>query len=192
MISKCTGSDQTDFIRHTEFSQLDTDRLMMTDELTGLLNRFAYRKDLKEIDEAGKLPGNLAVFMIDINDLKGVNDSLGHDAGDELIRGASVCISETFNFTQKCYRIGGDEFVVLAEIGKELAGNIMELLNRKAETWKGELVGEMSLACGYAHVSNHEYDSVEQVIKDADQAMYEAKYDYYLHSGKDRRKFYRR
>ncbi len=177
------------FIHTTEFSQLDADRQIITDELTGLLNRYAYRKELKKLDEM-EIPADLTIFLIDINDLKGVNDSLGHDAGDELIRGAAKCITSTFNLTAKCYRIGGDEFVVLTNMGKEQADDMMTLLYQKARVWKGEAVKEMSLACGYALASANKYDSVKQLIKEADKAMYAEKYQYYLNSGKDRRKFF--
>ncbi|MBR5705734.1 MAG: diguanylate cyclase, partial [Deltaproteobacteria bacterium] len=69
---------------------------------------------MKALDSEGAPPEDLAVFSIDVNGLKTVNDSLGHDAGDELIRGAADCISAAFGQTGKCYRTGGDEFVVLA------------------------------------------------------------------------------
>lgn len=177
------------FIHNTEFSHMVTDSQLVKDDMTGLQNRYAYKNALKELNKSGELPEDLAVFMIDINNLKYVNDKQGHDAGDELIRGASGCIEAAFGKTGKCYRTGGDEFVVLAYMGKELAEKTKELLNVKAEAWKGELVNELSFAAGYALACEHKGFTAEQLISAADQAMYAAKYEYYLKSGRDRRKF---
>lgn len=80
------------YIHTTEFSQLEADDQILeqkhqltTDPLTGILNRYAYTIALKELNTGGQLPERLAVFSVDINGLKTVNDTLGHEAGDELI-----------------------------------------------------------------------------------------------------------
>ena len=54
------------------------------------------------------MKNNFVVFLIDINGLKVVNDTLGHEAGDELICGAAACITSTFKDKGNTYRIGGD------------------------------------------------------------------------------------
>lgn len=87
------------FIHFTEFTALQMDENLAdkqhqidTDALTGLYSRSYYIDTLKEYDEKGDLPKDLAAYTIDINGLKTVNDTLGHYAGDELICGASDCI----------------------------------------------------------------------------------------------------
>ena len=71
-----------------------------TDELTGCLNRRAYEKDIR-----GLRPSTEFVYVsMDVNGLKIVNDSLGHAAGDELLRGASYCIRKSFDDYGKVYR----------------------------------------------------------------------------------------
>ena len=56
---------------------------------------------------------------MDVNGLKKVNDQLGHDAGDELLKGASSCISRCFGSYGKAYRTGGDEFIAIVDHGKD-------------------------------------------------------------------------
>ncbi|MBR3158833.1 MAG: diguanylate cyclase [Atopobiaceae bacterium] len=91
------------FIHNEEFSKIRQDESLeekneqiMTDELTGLLSRHAYSETLKSYESASELPWDLAVFEIDINGLKAVNDTYGHAAGDELICGAAHCIERVF------------------------------------------------------------------------------------------------
>ncbi|MBQ8082140.1 MAG: diguanylate cyclase, partial [Clostridia bacterium] len=101
------------FIHYSEYAQLAMDDTVSeqqaqidTDALTGLFSRNAYSRTLKKLDEAGRLPKDLAAFTIDINGLKTVNDSLGHEAGDELIRGAAACIVNALGTGRSCYRTG--------------------------------------------------------------------------------------
>ena len=76
------------FIHYCEFSQMETDdyvqeqeRLLTTDALTGVLNRYAFERDIAELDAGDELPEELTVFSVDVNGLKTVNDTLGHKAG---------------------------------------------------------------------------------------------------------------
>ena len=86
--------------------------ISQTDELTKVYNRRFYEQQLSEYSE--KSPPKDFVFMLfDLNGLKAVNDSLGHNAGDELIKGVASCLIRTFGNSGQIYRIGGDEFVVM-------------------------------------------------------------------------------
>ena len=113
------------FIHYSEYSQLRSDKkiqeqsvLITTDSLTGARSRYAYSQKLNEYDAMPKLPDDLTVFLIDIDGLKRTNDTLGHDAGDELIRGSAECIAKTFENYGNVYRIGGDEFIVFARMDR--------------------------------------------------------------------------
>ena len=182
------------FIRYTEFSQLATDDHMLrqqaaldTDPLTGLSSRYAYSVALKGYDAAGALPEDLAAFTIDINGLKGVNDALGHDAGDELICGAARCIERAFS-SGRFYRTGGDEFVVLArDMNRARAGIALNSLYREAGRWRGEKGQKLKLAAGYALAVKHPGLSSEKLVHEADLQMYQAKARYYRKSGTNRR-----
>lgn len=104
---------------------------------------------------------------------------MGHAAGDELICGAAECIDITFTVNGTCYRTGGDEFIVLAEMDKEQAPEAIVKLKHAAAAWHGELVGELQLAAGFAHTADYPDLSVEKLIIKADMAMYEEKDAFY-------------
>ena len=155
-----------------------------TDELTGLRNRRAYHEALEELEQFGKL--DLSLWIFDINGLKEVNDSLGHSAGDRLIKAAAKCIAEGFGGKNAIYRIGGDEFAVidLANASPvEVQGKIERACS--SEEWKS--IGEVSLSMGCAISSEKEGMNLSDLEKLADLRMYESKSIYYKTSGKERR-----
>lgn len=177
------------FIHYNEFAQASADEIMVeqqlqlnTDSLTGLFSRNAYSCALKSLDAAQKLPAHFTAFSIDVNGLKTVNDNLGHEAGDELIRGAAWCIQTVLGGLGRCYRTGGDEFVVLAEIDEKQAR-----LKKETENWQGKTVKSLHLAAGYAPASEHPGLSAEKLVNEADMAMYAAKTAYYQETGLERR-----
>ena len=183
------------FIHYSEFSQMASDEQMMqqqikidTDALTGVFSRMAYSDTLKRLNAAGDLPESFAAFTIDINGLKDVNDRLGHDAGDELICGAARCIEAAFHEAARCYRTGGDEFVVLAEDMDSIqASAALDHLARETEQWRGDKIERLMLASGCALAKDHPGLSAEALVRKADLAMYEAKAEYYRMTGIDRR-----
>ncbi|MDO4803705.1 MAG: diguanylate cyclase [Lachnospiraceae bacterium] len=184
------------FIHYTEFSQLAMEDQLLekqsridTDALTGVFSRMAYSDALESLDSEGRpLPEGFAAFTIDINGLKNVNDRLGHDAGDELICGAARCIEKIFD-SGRCYRTGGDEFVVLAyEMDSAKAELAFLHLNKEAYAWHGEKVGNLELSTGYALSADNPEMSAEELVRKADLAMYEAKAAYYQRMGKNRRR----
>ena len=183
------------FIHFVEFSQMASDDHILqqqiqitTDALTGTYSRHAYSLALGEHEDAKDLPRDFVVFSIDVNELKAVNDTLGHEAGDELICGAADCIGQVMGDAGKCYRTGGDEFVVIARMDKTQADDAIVRLTAKVASWKGELVDSLSLAAGYALATEHPGLSAEQLVKESDLAMYAAKAAYYRSTGKDRRR----
>ena len=182
------------FIHDTEFSQMSADEHMQeqwirisTDAMTGLLSRYAYAETLSRYD-AQRPPADLAVFSIDLNGLKTVNDTLGHTAGDELICAAARCVATVFSDSGRCFRTGGDEFVVVANMQKPQAEEALERLSREAAAWSGEGAKEMTLAAGCALAADFPGLSAEKLVIEADKAMYAAKSKYYRESGKDRRR----
>ena len=82
------------------------------DELTGLRNRRAMREDFLDWSSSS---GALCVVLMDLNGLKEINDTLGHQVGDTLIVGAAQCFSDTLGHYGTVYRTGGDEFVAVVE-----------------------------------------------------------------------------
>ena len=108
----------------------------------------------------------------DINNLKYVNDSFGHDKGDELIKNASECIKNVFldENRKNCYRIGGDEFVaVLENIYEEDIEKYISKFRVQQE------VKNVSIAVGYSYAKHINEIGYEKLFIDADQKMYENK-----------------
>ena len=181
------------YIHTMEFSQQSSDQHILeqqiqisTDALTGLFSRHAYSKALEDYGEVP--PKGLAAFSIDVNGLKNVNDTMGHEAGDELIRGAAYCIEKAFGSVGKCYRTGGDEFIVLAPLNRDQSEKALAELKEKTAQWHGSVVQELHLSAGFALSDEHDTFSCERLIKEADLAMYAEKSAYYRAKGHDRRR----
>ncbi len=181
------------FIHYSEFSQLAADdkiheqMIQITvDPLTGVANRHAYAKALHDITQEG-LAENTVVFSIDINGLKKTNDTLGHSAGDELICAAAHLINNVFEKYGKCYRTGGDEFVVLSGMEKEMISVLVQQLKEKVRSWQRKEVTELSLSIGSACASDYPGISIEKLICIADEIMYKTKLEHYIATGKERR-----
>ena len=90
-----------------------------TDPLTGLENRLSFDNLLKKIEADLNPMSEWVMLMIDVNGLKYTNDPFGHLAGDALIVAAAQTISSAFGASGHCFRIGGDEFVVLVDANLE-------------------------------------------------------------------------
>lgn len=159
----------------------------LTDGLTGLLNRRAYEEDTAII-KGGYDYKKLVVVMLDVNGLKGVNDNIGHSAGDELIIGAANCMTNAFSNMGNIYRTGGDEFAALLRCSKEDIEDAVATFRHTTEIWKGELVKELAVSVGYVIADEHENLELEQMAELADKIMYMDKEAYYKRTGKERRK----
>ncbi len=182
------------FIHLTEYSQQKKDDELLeqriqikTDALTGLLSRYAYNNALDKYTT--DMPESLVAFSIDINGLKRVNDTLGHEAGDELICGAAACIKNVFDEVGSCYRTGGDEFIVLANMSKKEAVKCVQDIEKLTKNWTGSLVDSLALSVGYAVLEEHKDCNCSELIQVADKQMYMAKDEYYRTTKVDRRKF---
>ena len=182
------------FIHSTEYSQQKKDDELLeqriqikTDALTGLLSRYAYNNALDKYTT--DMPESLVAFSIDINGLKRVNDTLGHEAGDELICGAAACIKNVFDEVGSCYRTGGDEFIVLASVSKKEAVKCVQDIEKLTKNWTGSLVDSLALSVGYAVLEEHKDCNCSELIQVADKQMYMAKDEYYRTTKIDRRKF---
>ena len=145
------------------------------DALTGVKNRNAYRVYEERLNaqiEVGRVPA-FAITILDVNDLKKVNDTEGHKAGDQYLRDACSIICTTFK-RSPVFRVGGDEFCVLSQ-GDDL-NHIDELvgsMNRHNEDALQN--GGIVIALGMARYSRDE--KVVQVYERADQLMYDNKND---------------
>ena len=119
-----------------------------------------------EIGEKGE---SMAVLIFDVDYLKRTNDTLGHMAGDRLLRTAAACIRESFESegSGTCYRIGGDEFAAV------LAGCSEEDLHSRIDRFTLALEREdISVSFGWAYAEKTDEDSFRALLRDADRLMY--------------------
>ena len=160
-------------------------RISMTDEMTRLFNRRCYDEDLKEIRN-GVLSDDFVLFSIDVNGLKKVNDTKGHAAGDELIKGAANCLALTVGNKGKVYRTGGDEF--MAVLHTKEPETIREKIGERAKEWHGIYTEEITMSVGYAALSKYPGASIDDLEHYADADMYANKDRFYKERGIERRR----
>jgi diguanylate cyclase (GGDEF)-like protein len=160
-------------------------RLTMTDEMTRLYNRRCYDEDIAAYKD--KTPEeDFVLFSVDVNGLKAVNDTKGHAAGDELIKGAADCLVLAIGQAGKAYRTGGDEFMAI--VHTETPEKIREEIWRKVGEWHGMYTEKMTVSVGYAAYSGHHGASADELEHIADADMYAEKEKHYRQSGIDRRR----
>lgn len=97
------------------------------------------------------LASEFVYAALDVNGLKGINDTLGHNAGDELIQGAAECKKQCFGSYGRVYRIGGDEFVSIIFVDESELKKIREDFDEVISHWSGMMVDELSISCGYVY-----------------------------------------
>ena len=152
-------------------NQAELDRfkeMAFTDALCRIGNRSAFQMEQEATEDA---PG-LCYVMLDLNGLKQVNDRLGHSVGDYLIHSAAHVIQNTFADTGNCFRIGGDEFVVICT-GMDEQGirDVLERLQNAIEQHNRDQEIPLSLAWGYALRKTPE-DTADALFARADEGMY--------------------
>lgn len=143
------------------------------DALTGVKNRHAYLETEAQMDSRIRDHSQppFAVVMLDINDLKKVNDTAGHQAGDQYLRDACKTICDNFKHSP-VFRVGGDEFAVIAQ-GRDYA-RMEELLEKMSHYNAGACrEGGIMIACGVARFEDDQ--CVASVFERADRNMYENK-----------------
>ncbi|WP_158515760.1 putative bifunctional diguanylate cyclase/phosphodiesterase [Pararhizobium polonicum] len=158
----------------------DLSRALHTDQLTGIANRFALECDLRErLSATGPVPAaRTALLMLDLDRFKFVNDSMGHDAGDELLIALAQRLIQAMSGFATVYRLGGDEFVIVVagapSDGKldDICATIKSLLAEpfqlsSAQFWTGGSIG-------VAYIEPDDR-SMSAVLKRADLALYKAK-----------------
>lgn len=152
--------------------------LAYIDPMTGLANRAAYIRDQSAI-ESGELPTErLTLVMFDLNNLKRVNDRFGHAAGDSLICGIAACMQKGYGAQHSCYRLGGDEFLVmLRDCSAEELQSLHACFERAVLSYNRAAEHTLSIAWGAASGSapDNRIGWVDALLTRADRAMYDCK-----------------
>jgi diguanylate cyclase (GGDEF)-like protein/PAS domain S-box-containing protein len=149
------------------------------DPLTGLPNRAYVVTRVTEALESGGHCVLAAVLFVDLDNLKTINDSLGHDAGDDVLRSAAQRLCRAVRSDDVVARLGGDEFVALL-IGQIARPELDALAERLHATLSEPVVIEgvtlrIGASIGIVVVENNDPRDAAQILRDADTAMYEAK-----------------
>jgi two-component system, cell cycle response regulator len=148
--------------------------LATTDPLTGLLNRRAFFTQAIEAVRCAGASRAMSMVMFDIDHFKRVNDVHGHDAGDDVLRGVS---HEAARLGGTTGRLGGEEFAILFDGLKQgQAVELVQLLQARIEALQFETAtGQLSVTSSFGVAERVEGDSIDDLLKRADIALYAAK-----------------
>ncbi|HKR12065.1 MAG TPA: diguanylate cyclase [Pyrinomonadaceae bacterium] len=153
-----------------------------TDHLTGLANRRRFERQLeREVGRVLRFGHPFCLLMIDIDNFKNLNDTFGHDAGDDAIRRISRVLREGTRGIDLAARIGGEEFaVLLVETGQSAGAEVAERLRVFIKALKTPSGGQITASFGVAECPT-DAQTASGILKAADVALYEAK-----RNGRDR------
>lgn len=164
-------------VTETESEQRELRKQLFTDELTGFANRRGFDHALRDASELG---APYAVYFLDMNGFKAVNDTFGHDAGDELLVQTAARLSETVRPGDTVARLGGDEFAVVVRGSMDearaasLAGRMEAAVKRPYALGSAGRDVSVGIAVGYARSEDAGIEPAE-LLRQADKAMYRNK-----------------
>jgi diguanylate cyclase (GGDEF)-like protein/PAS domain S-box-containing protein len=167
----------------TDRKRLDgeRERLATRDDLTGLHNRRFFERALEEqLRRVERYREQAAVLVLDLDDFKSVNDTLGHHAGDQLLKHVGKVVAERLRSSDVLARLGGDEFAVLLphaddESAAEVAAALqVEFARQPAHIEGRDIVAAASIGVAVLAAD----DSIDDALRRADRAMYRAKRAY--------------
>ncbi|MHB8876587.1 MAG: GGDEF domain-containing protein [Myxococcaceae bacterium] len=156
------------------------EKLAVTDGLTGLYNHRRFQETLvQEVARAARVDRPMAVLMVDVDHFKRFNDSMGHPAGDELLRRLAQVLSGELRGTDFLSRYGGEEFgLILPDTGKpealQAAERLREAVDRELNK-PGEFKQKVSVSIGVASFKI-DGDAAQTLLSAADKALYVAKH----------------
>ncbi|MBP1755715.1 MAG: diguanylate cyclase [Firmicutes bacterium] len=145
-------------------------KLAYRDPLTNCRNRVAYEMDLENIDTTK----TVTIFMADMNNMKEINDTYGHQIGDEVVILCSHCLLK--NFGHAVYRIGGDEFLCIEyNLTQEKIDALLEAFYLECEETNASNPYKFILSIGYATFDSSIDFTIHNTVKRADDMMYAVK-----------------
>lgn len=162
--------------RQLEDANVQLESLARKDALTGVLNRLAANERLEEEFRRLQRTGSVySVLLLDIDYFKRINDTHGHDVGDQALQFTALLIRASIRATDFLYRVGGEEFLVLLPAtGQEDALGVAEKIRATVESTPAPVVNRITLSVGTAQARPSDRNA-ESVVKRADQGLYAAK-----------------
>ena len=151
--------------------------LSRRDHLTGLSNLRGFWEELEtEVERMSRDKRPLTVVYMDVDDFKQVNDALGHDGGDEVLRAVGFTLRDSIRAIDTSARVGGDEFaIVLPNADEKVASIVVERIRSKFATMLKDKELKATLSIGVA-VFHQPPAKAEATMMAADRVMYEAKH----------------
>lgn len=150
------------------------EELSRTDPLTGLQNQRHLRDSLIHmLRSAQRRQEPVTVAFIDLNDFKAINDTYGHQHGDDALRAVAEVLRSNCRHEDICYRVGGDEFCVL--LPNSRSENIQPTYIDRVNQALARTRPDLTLSVGLAHTGPSDYLDADRLIRLADQRMYENK-----------------
>ncbi|WP_333003135.1 GGDEF domain-containing protein [Vibrio coralliilyticus] len=149
--------------------------LARTDSLTSLNNRMAFDTDIAyHIKKASLVAEEFVLAIIDLDGMKTINDSLGHDKGDRFLQEFSSQLVHVGRAKDRFYRIGGDEFACLfLDTDLSIEASVRKRIKHIIDSIRELEFKDAGASCGFA--SSGEFSSLDKLIKSADERMYEDK-----------------
>lgn len=153
----------------------ELEKLSIIDPLTSIYNRRKFNKLLaSEVERSKRYQTNLSIIMCDIDHFKKINDTYGHDVGDEALKVFSEKINENIREVDMFARWGGEEFMILMpNVSIDNAYSVAEKLRKVIASTEVKKLDSITASFGVTDL--HEDETAESFIKRVDQAMYKAK-----------------
>lgn len=161
--------------QHKESQAEQLEWLAITDRLTGLYNRLKLDTVLQaEIDRSRRTERRFGIMMLDIDHFKLINDTYGHQTGDDTLRHLAQLLKAGIRGTDTVGRWGGEEFMVICpETDDQGLRNLAEKLRQAVDSQTFPVIGSLTVSFGVA--ANHPDDGISDIIARADKALYAAK-----------------
>jgi diguanylate cyclase (GGDEF)-like protein/PAS domain S-box-containing protein len=141
------------------------------DFLTGLFNRQCFETEMERLQHSRQFP--VSILMMDVDELKSVNDNMGHSAGDELLRRAAQILKTAFRGEDLVARIGGDEFTaILPKTDAPTALQVVRRLKKNLEEHNQAYPPNQALSLSIGAACGEQNSLLSEVLKQADKAMY--------------------
>jgi diguanylate cyclase (GGDEF)-like protein len=163
-------------VTELEQANIRLHKLSLTDEMTGINNRRGFMIHAEELLKFARRAGyQLCLLYLDLDRLKHINDTFGHAAGDAALRDTARILTRTFRESDIIARLGGDEFAVLA---LDTSGNHIETIQKRLESNLDEHNAQtdhgyvLSLSLGMIHVDLKSNLATEELLAQADAALY--------------------
>lgn len=166
--------------RKTKMSEEHYTKLAMTDEVTGLLNQRKLHEDLEEqIEKHAQAKENFSLMFIDVDHFKTVNDNFGHIVGSQILHDMGVLLTRILRVSDKIYRYGGDEFIVLmptvdVKTVHDVAERVLKQIKNNQFRIGDAKTHQLTVSIGIAEYPT-DAQTATDIIRFADEMMYKSK-----------------